>query len=281
MYNTGSGGWNSASAADTSSTYQRRKKAIPGWYKALCVFLTVVIIAMLFFARDAQRAAENSVPREKLGAEACIGTDQVLGDELGWIADTKTVEAGIDYFYDKTGVQPYLLICGSMDGKGGDITDDEAERYLESLYDSMYEDEGHMIFAFMEYEESEYITFLYTGRSADSVVDTDARGIFLDNVDRYYTDSSLSDEEYFAKIFRSSADDMMEDRSQNAKTAQDMVKYSIVLVVIMAAGLIGFKIAEQRRKKAEEMRKILETPVGSAGSSPEEEDLIRKYSDED
>lgn len=281
MYNTGSGGWNSASAADTSPTYQRRKKAIPGWYKALCVFLTVVIIAMLFFARDAQRAAENSVPREKLGAEACIGTDQVLGDELGWIADTKTVEAGIDYFYDKTGVQPYLLICGSMDGKGGDITDDEAERYLESLYDSMYEDEGHMIFAFMEYEESEYITFLYTGRSADSVVDTDARGIFLDNVDRYYTDSSLSDEEYFAKIFRSSADDMMEDRSQNAKTAQDMVKYSIVLVVIMAAGLIGFKIAEQRRKKAEEMRKILETPVGSAGSSPEEEDLIRKYSDED
>ena len=66
-----------------------------------------------------------------------------------------------------------------------------------------------MIFVFMEYEESEYITFLYTGEDADSLMDEEAKEIFLTNADRYYTDSSLSDEEYFAKIFRDSADDIM------------------------------------------------------------------------
>ena len=49
---------------------------------------------------------------------------------------------------------------------------------------------------------------------------------------------------------------------------------------LMAAGLIFFKAAQQKRREAEEMRKILETPVGDMGYSPEEEDLIHKYSDE-
>lgn len=57
--------------------------------------------------------------RKKLGTEACISTDDILGDELGWITDIGTVQKGIDYFYDKTGVQHYLLICDNLDGKGG------------------------------------------------------------------------------------------------------------------------------------------------------------------
>lgn len=147
--------------------------------------------------------------RSKLAAEACVRSDKVLEDSLDWLSDVKEVTDAIDYFYDKTGIQPYLLICDRIDGKGGEITDDEAKDYLERLYTSLYEDEGHMIFVFMEYEESEYITFLYTGAEADSLMDGEGKEIFLTNADRYYTDSSLSDEAYFAKIFRDSADDLM------------------------------------------------------------------------
>lgn len=263
-------------------TYQneKKKKGIPGWYKGLCVLMAIIVLFLLVSAGKARSAAQDSKTREKLGPEACISTDQVMDDQLGWITDTKTVEDGMDYFYDKTGVQPYLLICGEMDGKTGDITDDEAESYLESLYNSLYEDEGHMIFVFMEYADSQYVTFLYTGRSADSVMDADARGIFLDNADQYYTDSSLSDEEYFAKIFKASADTVMADVAGNARSALVYVIISIVILIILVIGLIYFKTAEQKRKEAEEMRKILETPVGSTGNSPEEEDLINKYSNQ-
>ena len=58
-----------------------------------------------------------------------------------------------------------------------------------------------MIFTFMEYAPSQYVTYLYTGTAADSVMDADARNLFLDCADRYYADSSLSDAEFFEKVF--------------------------------------------------------------------------------
>ncbi|MCI9138445.1 MAG: hypothetical protein HFI78_01675 [Lachnospiraceae bacterium] len=147
--------------------------------------------------------------RKKLNKDACIPIDQVIEDTLDWIEDVNIVEEGINDFYEKTGIQPYLLICDNLDGKGGEITDTEAKHYLETLYDTLYDDEGHMIFVFMEYEQSEYIIYLYTGKQADEVMDREAREIFLNNADSYYTDTSLSDEEYFAKIFRESANNIM------------------------------------------------------------------------
>lgn len=152
---------------------------------------------------------EEQIPREKLSAEACVRTEQMIQDTLDWISDTETVKQAMEEFYEMTGVQPYLYICDNLNGKGEEITDEEVQNYLRGMYETLYDDEGHMIFVFMEYAVSEYITFLYTGEDANYVLDEDAREIFLTNADRYYTDSSLSDEEYFAKIFRESANQIM------------------------------------------------------------------------
>ena len=149
--------------------------------------------------------------RVKLEDGACVRSSRVLEDSLGWLSDAEEVETAMDYFYDRTGVQPYLLICDSIDGKGEEITDAEAEIFLQGLYESLYADEGHMLFVFMEYEESEYITYLYAGTDAGSVMDGEAREMFLNNVDWFYSDSSLSDDAYFAEIFRTSADDIIGD----------------------------------------------------------------------
>lgn len=149
-------------------------------------------------------------PRKKLDAESCEYMDFMLEDRLGWISDTEIVEGAMNGFYEATGVQPYLIICDNIEGIGGEITDEEALLYLNSFYDSLYGDEGHMIFVFMEYDESEYVTFLYTGKLAEKVMDEEAREIFLDNADYYYTDESLSDEEYFARVFLQSASQIMD-----------------------------------------------------------------------
>lgn len=148
--------------------------------------------------------------REKLEAELCEYKDFMLEDRLNWLSDTEVVEEAMNAFYAATGVQPYLLICDNINGIGGEITDEEALNYLDSFYDSLYVDEGHMIFVFMEYAESEYVTFLYTGKLADKVMDEEAREVFLDYVDYFYTDASLSDEEYFAKVFLQSASKIMD-----------------------------------------------------------------------
>ena len=97
-----------------------------------------------------------------------------------------------------------------------EITDKEAETYLAGLYDSLYSDEGHMIFTFMEYAPSQYVTYLYTGTVADSVMDADARNLFLDCADRYYADSSLSDAEFFEKVFEKAAELTSRDTDRGA-----------------------------------------------------------------
>ncbi len=65
----------------------------------------------------------------------------------------------------------------------------------------------------MEYAEPEYITYLYTGSEADTAIDEEAREIFLNNADLFYTDASLSDDAYLAKIFRDLADSIMKSRA--------------------------------------------------------------------
>ena len=118
-----------------------------------------VVIALLFSAVRLKSAADGSVAREPLGAEACISTDQVIDDQLGWLIDRGTVESGIDYFYDKSGVQPYLLLCDNMGGKGGTITDDEAESYLQKLYDKLYDDEA-VSYTHLDVYKRQVITFI-------------------------------------------------------------------------------------------------------------------------
>lgn len=74
---------------------------------------------------ETQEQTQEHVKRVKLGAEACIRTDGMIKDTLEWLSDTKTVEKAMNQFYKKTGVQPYLYICNKIEGKGGEITDEE------------------------------------------------------------------------------------------------------------------------------------------------------------
>lgn len=250
---------------------------LPGWYKWISVLMLILAAFLLFSSFNLRRGMDTAIVREKLPAEACILSDQWIDDRVDWIADTATVKQGMEYFYDKTGVQPYLLICDSLDGMRGEITDGEAESALKELYHSLYEDEGHMIFAFMEYESSEYITWIYAGRSAASVVDEDARELILNYADRYYTDSSLTDEEFFAKIFETSADAMMKDPGSAAGTADMYAVISVAILVMMAGGLILFKLREQRMKEREQIKEVLSMPIGP---SPEEAELEEKYKED-
>ncbi|MCD8369517.1 MAG: hypothetical protein LUC94_04145 [Clostridiales bacterium] len=259
----------------TEPSYGEKRGGIPGWYKFLCIILLIVAVVLLWNAsRTAAASSSAGVAREKLGSDACTTSTQWIGDELDWIRDTKTVTTAMQYFYDETGVQPYLLICDNMNGAGARITDTQAEAYLADLYDSLYDDEGHMIFAFMEYQTSRYITYIYTGVSADTVIDEDARDTFLDYADRYYTDQLLSDEEYFAKIFREAADSIMADPAAGSHSAMIYALAAVAILVVLAVGLIAFKIQEKKVEEARELRDIIDTPIPK---SPEEEELERKY----
>ncbi|MCM1235048.1 MAG: hypothetical protein NC489_33535 [Ruminococcus flavefaciens] len=237
-----------------------------------CIAATICAIFALLAS-----STGNGVQREKLGAEACISMDAWIDDRLGWLADTGQVQDAMQYFYSKTGVQPYLLICDELDGKGGEITDQEAEDALEDLYDSLFRDEGHMIYGFMEYADSEYVTWIYTGWAADSVMDSSARGIFLGNADRYYTDSSLTDDGYFAKTFRKSADAIMDGGKSAKRVFTACMATSGILAAGCVIGIVWLAVKDAKRREREQLQEILDTPVGG---SPDLQDLADRYGQE-
>ena len=146
--------------------------------------------------------------RQKLAAADCIESSEWIDDQANWIENQDTVIAKMRTFYEKTGVQPYLIIADQVNGSK-DYTVSDVERYLRNRYDELFNDDGHLILFFCEAYENEYDPYLLVGSKAATVVDQSAENIIYEAIDRWYTDSSLDDDAYFARIFLASGDAIM------------------------------------------------------------------------
>ena len=219
--------------------------------------------------------AQVTHTHKKLPASECDTSDEWLDDRADWIDDEPKVTKALRYFYDKTGSQPYLVVATDIDGKT-DFTDAEGEAWANAIYDEHFSDDGHTVVAFVEYEESEYAYYIVAGRAAQSVIDDEARGIIADEINYWYTDPSLDDSAYFAKVFTEAADTIMFDYEQTTKTANSR-RRTIVLALAAAgvAAVIGIVVVRASRRKREEYeaaRQLAETPIGTASSTPADAD---------
>ena len=203
---------------------------------------------------------------EKLAKSECDESKKWIDDRADWLDDEPEVISAMRYFYNKTGSQPYLVIANDVDGKT-DFTDDEAEDWANDIYDEQFSDDGHTVVAFVEYSESEYAYYIVAGRSAQSVIDEEAREIIADEINYWYTDTSLDDSEYFAKVFTESADTIMFDYEETTKTSNSRRRMlAVALTAAGAAVIIGIVVSRTSRRKKEEYeaaRKLAETPVSS------------------
>lgn len=147
-------------------------------------------------------------PRQKLAAEECIESSQWIDDQANWLENQNTVIAKMRSFYEMTGVQPYLIIADQVNGNK-DYTEADVEQYLRSRYDELFEDDGHLILFFCEPYMNEYDPYLLVGSKAATVIDESGENTIYAAIDRWYTDRSLDDDEYFARIFLASGNAIM------------------------------------------------------------------------
>ena len=247
-----------------------------GSAKGILILLAVlVVIAEFILIPIAFSGGDKEGARQKLPADMSEEVPYWYDDRLSWIYDEDGLLSGMEEFYEETGVQPYLLICSGLSDPYGPSENDED--YLSGLYDRLFQDEGHLIYVFMEFSPSQYVSYIYTGALADSVIDDEAKSIMLDTADRLYYDSGLSDEEFFSEVFSESAEEIMEDPGTGAFGR--ILAGILAILIPIAVGIYGYKLygkqkEEERRKRVKE---ILETPIGE---SPEEEALREKYKEE-
>lgn len=233
----------------------------------------VIIGSMAVSKSSGSDITKSTVERTKLDPQYVNETSEYYSDNLNWIGSGSTLKMGLKEFYRETGVQPYLYICDNIDGKrNGNYTEYELEAYGNKLYDSLFDDEGHVLVVFCEYAHSQYTTFCTVGTAAKTVLDEEAREILLDYIDHYYY-SNFEDEEFFSIAF--------EDAGERIMTVQKNNTWIAVVVVVFFIGLIFLlKWLERRHdRKVEEMKAakdILNTPLNEF-SDDSVEDLAGKY----
>lgn len=228
--------------------------------------ICIMVFSLIILLFNTVSLVENDT-KERTKLNANVNETAYYTDELGWIDDSATLREGMIYFYEKTGVQPYLYITDNVGGSFYDY----AEEFANNKYDQLFTDEAHLLLVFHE-KNDWYDTYCLAGSTADTVIDSEARMILLDTIDEYYYDSSLDDNEFFSKSFEDAADKIMKKQSSNIGAV------IIPLFVFVAALAVEISVLNKakKEKREKELKDMLEKPLETFGST-EAEELAKKY----
>ena len=222
--------------------------------------------------------------REKLDSSLFSYNNDWYEDELHWIDRGSTLINGMEYFYDKTGIQPYLCLVdyNEMFVSGSEWNWDVMEAYTNAKYDEIFGgDEGHLLFIYFACEDDSPGwmdgQWIYVcGRATETVMDENAKEIFESYFWYYYDDTSLDVDELFAKTFKSSAKEIMSGPI-STRTVIIVVVAIVAAVVIIIILFKWWKARKaQKNKEQEDLERMLNTPLETFGSKTVD-DLKDKY----
>ncbi len=215
------------------------------------IFLLAVIVGLFQGLRfeTVYEVERSTIQREPLPSSKCEAIDEWYQDDWGdWIDESgeeSSVITGLEYFYNKTGVQPYLWIMGE---EGGEY---QSEESVEELSDYKYkelfgDDEGHLLVIFREYPNSSgnYIVTATPGYDAETqVMDDQAKEILLDYIDYYYEDSDLNEGRLFYEAFTEAGDRIMTKQL----SLEALVGIVVVIIILFIGICITVSIIKKRR----------------------------------
>lgn len=165
-----------------------------------------------------------------------------IDDRSNWLDSRENLSAGMEHFYDLTGVQPAL--CVTMDLEVDTITDEAGvEAFVSGRYDELIGHEKGVLFVYYEPFPGDWDVYYMAGRSAQGVMDQDACRQFIDLVGKYY-DSDLTEDEYFGRIFSETAEQIM----AKPGITPLHVLWTAVGVVAVTGGALFLLSFESKRK---------------------------------
>lgn len=282
----------SGSYSGSGSSYRRSGCGCSRIFSIVLLFPMIIIVGIFYGIIDTGdigtffKIQRSTIQREALPADKCQAIDKWYQDDWGdWIdksGEAEAVKSGLEYFYQKTGVQPYLWIMGE-EGKDY-MSEGSVEELGEKKYREMFgNDEGHLIVIFREYpnESSNYIVTATPGFDAETqVMDEQAREILLDYIDYFYTDSDLDEGHFFQKAFMRAGDRIMIKQMSEKQVFTIIVVVAIVIIglIIISSIIRKKKVAVAKQKTAQ---KQAEAQQAKAVAEQKQTDFNRKqYEDQ-
>jgi preprotein translocase subunit SecG len=225
----------------------------------IAIVICVVSSCSIGHSGSSGSTAASTIVREKLDTGNAYITDCII-DEIGWFDNVSKTESQLKNFWEKTGVQPYIILKAYDPSL---TTNSEKEAWAENYYDENFDTENIFLYVYFTDKDAENVVgyMAYAGGyQTSSVMDSEALEIFWNNIDRYwYTD--LSTDEVFVKVFDDTADTIM----HVSTTGKDILKWVLIVIAILLIGGIIVTLVKQKNKrakeKAEEDQKILNTPI--------------------
>ena len=210
-------------------------------------------------------------------ANAVTKTDYYTDADGDWIHSAGRLLDGLEEFYERTGVQPYVYILPN----GQTTSGSELTAMAERLYPELFSDEGHLLLVFCDAGDGTFNCGYTVGTAASAIMDSEALGILADELDYAYNNAD-TDEEVFSDAFSETAKRIMAAAEDEKRDQTFLVAAGVVAVVVAAGFGIAYVVKRRKAKEAEEqerMEEILNTPLEKFGDK-DVEDLADKYEDD-
>lgn len=147
----------------------------------------IVLVVILFFVSvffsaisSAGRSDGSALPastrnREKLNAGLSFDSGCIV-DEIGWFDSVSAAGRQLRTFYDKTGVQPYIVLLQYHPELA---TDSQKESYAQDYYEENIDNEATFLYMYFAEEDVDnevgYMCYV-NGKQVDSVMDAESVG---------------------------------------------------------------------------------------------------------
>ena len=216
---------------------------------------------------------KSTIVRERIDTRNIYMNDCIV-DELGWFNNTSWTSSRLSEFWEKTGVQPYIILRAYDPAL---TTDAQKEQWATEYYDENFDAENIFLFVYFAEEDTDndvgYMAYK-NGPEALSVMDYESIEILRRYIEKYwYTDATTDD--VFINAFNNTADVIM----HVSTTGMDILKWMLILCVVVVVGVVLVTVIKQRNKrakeKAEEEAKILNTPIDTMVSDNLEDKYLK------
>lgn len=222
-------------------------------------FVTIFLSTLSSGGSNHSSLAASTRNREKLNTGVSFDSDCIV-DEIGWFDSVTKAGRQLRTFYDKTGVQPYIVL---LQYDPALTTDEQKAAYAQNYYEDNIDNESTFLYMYFAEEDVDnevgYMCYV-NGKQVDSVMDSEAVEIFWGYLDRdWYSD--LSTDQLFENAFTRTAETIM----TKSKTGTDIlfaVVVGVVIIGIIIAAIVAMNTKRKHeRERAEETQRILNTPL--------------------
>ena len=222
----------------------------------LAVYLLAVSCSKAVAASES--GVVKSLARRTRLAESSVIETVYYTDNLNRLGkNNTTILNGLKFFYQETGVQPYLYLTNNVGLTDAAVSQENLDLYAQQLYRTLFKDEGHLLLVIFRNELSEPGELLscVTGTAAATVMDEEAISILLQYYEaaREGNDTSAYSDRQLAEVFRNTANNIMSVRNRTGWVVVLILTVLVFLVIIAA----DFRKAWQKREQEEAREKAV------------------------